>query len=57
MKNTPLHIAFKFTTRSRPDLFHRGMQSIINNVTDKENYSILVTCDADDITMKDAWQR
>jgi len=53
MVEKPLHIAFKFTTRSRPDLFHRGMKSIIDNVSDKENYSILVTCDADDVTMKD----
>jgi hypothetical protein len=57
MKEKPLHIAFKFTTRSRPDLFHRGMKSIIDNVSDKENYSILVTCDSDDKTMIDAWRQ
>lgn len=47
------HIAFKFTTRSRPDLFRRGMKSIIENVADKNNYSILVTCDVNDNTMTD----
>jgi hypothetical protein len=57
MTNKPLHIAFKFTTRSRPDLFHRGMKSIIDNLSDKENYSILVTCDSDDKTMIDAWKQ
>lgn len=48
-----LRILFKFTTRSRPHLFERGMQSIIQNVTN-ENYQILVSVDTDDTTMPQA---
>ncbi|HRH53313.1 MAG TPA: hypothetical protein PLN38_08320 [Chitinophagales bacterium] len=40
-------ILFKYTTRSRPDWFVRGMQSIIENVN-SSNYVILVTLDDDD---------
>jgi len=45
-----MKILFKFTTRSRPHLFARGMKSIIDNVT-KDNYHILVSVDVDDPTM------
>ena len=47
-----MKILFKFTTRSRPDLFKRGMDSIINNCI-SENYQILVSIDIDDVTMND----
>ena len=46
-----MRILFKFTTRSRPDLFRRGMQSIIENCV-SDNYHILVTVDDDDESMK-----
>lgn len=51
-----LRILFKFTTRSRPHLFERGMQSIIQNVTN-ENYQILVSVDTDDSTMIEALKK
>lgn len=45
-----MKILFKFTTKSRPQLFKRGMESIINNVI-SQNYHILITADLDDPTM------
>lgn len=45
-----MKILFKFTTKSRPNLFLRGMESIINNC-ESENYHILVSADADDPMM------
>ncbi len=44
-------IVFKYATRSRPTLFDRGISSIIDNLKDKENYFILVTCDENDVSM------
>jgi hypothetical protein len=41
-------ILFKYTSRSRPESFFRGMDSIVSNLSDKENYFILCTFDADD---------
>jgi hypothetical protein len=43
-------ILFKYATRSRPVLFDRGIDSIINNLN-SDNYYILVTCDENDVTM------
>lgn len=51
-----LRILFKFTTRSRPHLFERGMQTIIQNVVN-ENYQILVSVDTDDATMTEALKK
>ena len=45
-----MKILFKYTTRSRPEFFKRGMDSIINNCT-AENYQILVSKDEDDTSM------
>lgn len=45
-----MRILFKFATRSRPQLFKRGLDSIINNC-ESENYIILVSVDSDDPTM------
>ena len=45
-----MRILFKFTTRSRPMLFARGMRSIIDNCV-SDNYHILVSIDEDDKTM------
>lgn len=44
-------ILFKFPSRSRPDKFFKGLDNIINNLYDKENYTIAVTLDTDDDTM------
>lgn len=45
------NILFKFATRSRPEKFFRGLDNILSNIHDKQNYSILVTLDSDDATM------
>lgn len=45
-----MKILFKYTTRSRPHLFARGMESIIQNCN-SNNYHILVSADVDDPTM------
>ena len=45
-----MKILYKFTTRSRPHLFNRGMKSIIEN-SSSDNYHILVSTDIDDETM------
>ena len=46
-----MKILFKFTTRSRPDLFKRGISSIVDNCI-SEDYQILVSYDQDDTTME-----
>lgn len=47
-----MKILFKYATRSRPELFKRGMDSIINNCA-SEDYQILVSADMNDESMKD----
>jgi len=42
-----MKILFKYATRSRPSLFHRGIESIINNMSN-DNFHILVSVDKDD---------
>jgi len=46
-----MKILFKYTSRSRPELFKRGMDSIINNCV-SDNYQILVSIDEDDSSMR-----
>ena len=46
-----MKILYKFTTRSRPELFKRGMESIIDN-SSSDNYHILVSVDDDDESMR-----
>lgn len=48
-----MKILFKYATRSRPTTFKRGIESIINNVSNN-NYLILVTVDVDDTTAIDS---
>ncbi len=43
-------IVFKYATRSRPHLFDRGIESILNNLK-TEDYFILISCDDNDTTM------
>lgn len=45
-------ILFKYATRSRRTNFLRGIDSIVNNLSDKENYHILISVDEDDCTMQ-----
>ena len=47
-----MHLLFKYTTRSRRSNFLRGIDSIINNLADKENYHIYTTFDVDDDKMR-----
>ena len=47
-----LKIVFKYTTRSRRSNFLRGIDSIINNLSDKVNYHIFTTIDTDDDKMR-----
>lgn len=47
-----MKILFKYTTRSRRSKFLRGIDSIINNLADKENYHIYTTFDVDDDKMR-----
>lgn len=46
-----LRLLFKYATRSRRDNFLRGIDSIRNNISDKENYHILISVDRDDDKM------
>ena len=45
-----MKILFKYATRSHPELFLRGLQSILMNVSNN-NYQILVSVDHDDDSM------
>jgi hypothetical protein len=44
-------ILFKYASRSRKDNFFRGLDSIVNNLYDKENYHIQSTFDSNDFSM------
>lgn len=46
-----MKIIYKYASRSRPDNFFRGLDSIINNSADKKNLHVLCTFDSDDTTM------
>lgn len=41
-------IYFKYASRSRPENFFRGLDSIVNNLSNKEDYHIQCTFDVDD---------
>lgn len=49
----PYKILFNYASKSRPELFFRGLDSIVNNISDKKNYHILCVFDVDDYTMTD----
>lgn len=44
-------ILFKFATRSRASKFFEGLDNILEKISDKENFCILVSADADDLSM------
>lgn len=50
METKPI-ILFKLATRGRPSDFFETMESIYNNVADKENMHVLITCGTDDLSM------
>lgn len=45
-----MKILFKYASRSRPERFFHGLNSIINNIS-SDNYIILATLDTDDTNM------
>jgi hypothetical protein len=47
----PPRILFKYPTRGRVERFFEGLDSIVNNLYDKDSFEIQVTADADDPTM------
>lgn len=44
-------ILFKYPSRGRPEHFFRSLDSIIDNLQDKEHYHVAATLDLDDMTM------
>jgi len=44
----PAKILFKYTSRSRVENFFRGLNSIVDNLANKEDYFILCSFDVDD---------
>src|SRR3990167_9465032 len=46
-----MKLLFKYTTRSRRSNFLRGIDSIVNNLANKEDYHILISVDKDDASM------
>jgi hypothetical protein len=46
-----VRILIKYPSRSRPERFFQGLESIVNNVADTDNYAVSVTLDLDDETM------
>ena len=46
-----MRILFKYTTRSRRSNFLRGYDSILNKISNREDYHILISVDKDDQSM------
>lgn len=44
-------LLFKYTSRSRPEQFFAGLDSIVNNLSDRERFMISCTLDQDDMSM------
>ena len=44
-------ILFKYASRSRNQKFFSGLDNILKNLSDLENFCILLSLDVDDITM------
>lgn len=49
--NNKYKILIKFASRSRPNKFFVGLDNIINNLGDLNNYCILASLDIDDVSM------
>lgn len=52
--STPFKILFKYPSRGRPEKFFRGLDSIYNNLADKENFHVSCTLDLDDESMRNS---
>ena len=46
-----MKILFKYPSRSRPERFFDGLNSIYNNIVDHDNFHVACTLDTDDLTM------
>lgn len=46
-------ILIKYTSRSRPENFERGLKSIIDNVNEPNELRVLVSLDLDDDRLKE----
>lgn len=46
-----MKILFKYPSRSRPERFFEGLQNLVDNIHDKNNYHISCTLDIDDESM------
>lgn len=53
MDKVPL-ILFKLPSRGRPERFFKSLESIINNLQDKENFHVSCTLDLDDAEMNNS---
>jgi hypothetical protein len=49
--NEKYKILFKYASRSRTQRFFTGLENILNNLADLNNFCILVSLDLDDVTM------
>lgn len=49
--STPPFKLFKYPSRGRPDRFFNSLDSIVNNISDKDYYHIACTLDTDDESM------
>jgi len=52
--NKPPFKLFKYPSRGRPDRFFKSLDSIVNNVSDKDYFHVACTLDTDDSTMNNA---
>jgi len=50
MNNPPFKL-FKFPSRNRPDRFFKSLDSLINNISDKDYFHVSCTLDTDDLVM------
>lgn len=50
-QNKPLFIFFNYATKGRPERFFDGLDSIYNNISDKENFHVMVAAGEDDLSM------
>lgn len=52
-----MRIVFKYTSRSRPEKFKRGVESILSNMSVENDALFLVTIDSDDSSMSEEYVR
>lgn len=50
MGNPPFKL-FKYPSRGRPDRFFTSLDSLVNNISDKDYFHVSCTLDTDDLTM------